>query len=548
MTSQDLYVKTHVARDLLQSASLFKSDHLVIWEYVSNGLQYVEPGTNPVVSVTIQPRKKRIVIEDNGSGMDWRGLQNFFIMHGENLERKRGRVGRGRFGTGKSAAFGIANTLRVTSVRNKKRSTVELSRHDIDSMRSEDPVPVRIIEREVQTKAQNGTVVEIDDIQISKLDKGRVIKYVERHLSRWPKSARVVVNGIECEYNEPPVSVTRSFHPEGRLRSILGNVVLTIKVSMAPLDEDLRGVSIYANGVWYETSLVGSEGRDMAQYIFGDIDVPALDNDNSPIAPYDLSRSMQLNPANPTVSAIYQFVGPKVDAVRRELVKAEKQRRQEEEARRLAEQATEIAQVINDDFNDFRDRLSKVRARASGGLDAATGLEQSGGDEGAGAFVFGGDQPADIVLEEGAPGVEGENAHGGDEPRMLSPIVEPGGPESTGRGRHAQRDSRRRTGGGFSVRFEHMGEASHRAMYQRDERAIYINLDHPLLDAARGVGGIDDQAFRRLSYEVAFAEYSIALSSERAAHDDYLDFDEPITDVRETIDRVSRRAAWLYTD
>ena len=42
-----LFVRSHVARDLLQNAALFKTDKLAVWEYVSNSLQYVDPGTNP---------------------------------------------------------------------------------------------------------------------------------------------------------------------------------------------------------------------------------------------------------------------------------------------------------------------------------------------------------------------------------------------------------------------------------------------------------------------------------------------------------------------
>src|SRR5438270_741240 len=126
--SDNIYVTSHVARDLLQSASLFKTDKLVVWEYVSNGLQYIEPGTNPIVKVTLDSRKKRMTIVDNGRGMDLTGLKNFFVMHGENLDRKEGRVGRGRFGTGKSAAFGIADRLRITTVRKGKKSVVELTR------------------------------------------------------------------------------------------------------------------------------------------------------------------------------------------------------------------------------------------------------------------------------------------------------------------------------------------------------------------------------------------------------------------------------------
>jgi HSP90 family molecular chaperone len=107
MSSKTIFVKSHVSRDLLQNAALFKTDKLVIWEYVANGLQYVDPGTNPTVYVKLDSKARRIRISDNGRGMTLEGLQNFFVMHGENLDRKSGAPGRGRFGTGKSAAFGI---------------------------------------------------------------------------------------------------------------------------------------------------------------------------------------------------------------------------------------------------------------------------------------------------------------------------------------------------------------------------------------------------------------------------------------------------------
>ena len=38
MGTGTIAVTTHVGRDLLQSAALFKHEHSVVWEYVSNGL------------------------------------------------------------------------------------------------------------------------------------------------------------------------------------------------------------------------------------------------------------------------------------------------------------------------------------------------------------------------------------------------------------------------------------------------------------------------------------------------------------------------------
>ena len=146
MSSKTIFVKSHVSRDLLQNAALFKTDKLVIWEYVANGLQYVDPGTSPTVYVKLESKARKVRISDNGRGMTLEGLQNFFVMHGETLDRKAGTPGRGRFGTGKSAAFGIGEILRVTSVRNSRRSVVELTRADLEKVSSGDPIPVRIVQ------------------------------------------------------------------------------------------------------------------------------------------------------------------------------------------------------------------------------------------------------------------------------------------------------------------------------------------------------------------------------------------------------------------
>src|ERR1700722_2165828 len=121
MPPTSLRVTSHVGRDLLQSAQLFKHEHAVVWEYVSNGLQYKDPATKPTVVVEIDPKAKTIQVSDNGRGMRMVDLQRYFQMHGENLDRKQGRPGRGFFGTGKSAAFGIANELIITTVRDELR-------------------------------------------------------------------------------------------------------------------------------------------------------------------------------------------------------------------------------------------------------------------------------------------------------------------------------------------------------------------------------------------------------------------------------------------
>src|SRR6185369_5147393 len=171
----EILVKSHVSRDLLQSAGMFKNDRLVVWEYVSNGLQYVDSQVSPEVRVSLDSKKHRISIQDNGSGMNWEDLNNYFIMHGENQERKEGRPGRGYFGTGKSAAFGIGDVLRITTTKNGFTSSVQLMRKELEEASSGQPVPVRTIFKDKQTGLQNGTLVEIEKIHLRSIDQVSVI-------------------------------------------------------------------------------------------------------------------------------------------------------------------------------------------------------------------------------------------------------------------------------------------------------------------------------------------------------------------------------------
>jgi len=92
-----------------------------------------------------------------------------------------------------------------------------------------------------------------------------------------------------------------------------------------------------------------------------------------------------------------------------------------------------------------------------------------------------------------------------------------------------------------------MGTDERRATYAPDERTIYINLEHPQLVAAQGDAGVEEPTFRRLTYEVAFTEYAIALSSELAQRGEYLDPSDPIYEIRDTVNRLARRGASLYS-
>src|ERR1043166_1107818 len=172
-----LKVTSDVRRDLLAAAGIFRNEAAVVWEYVVNSLQYVERGTAPRAQVTVKPRLREIEISDNGRGMSARELEHYFRMHGENLDRTRGRPGRGKFGTGKSAAFGIAKAFRVDTRRNGLRNVVELTRDMIDCS-SGDGIPLDWQVRNEVTGLANGTVVTIGDIVIPRINTPSIIEYI----------------------------------------------------------------------------------------------------------------------------------------------------------------------------------------------------------------------------------------------------------------------------------------------------------------------------------------------------------------------------------
>ena len=544
MASDSIVVKSHVARDFEQAAALFKTENSVIWEYVANGLQYVDPGVSPVIQVILDNKAKKITISDNGRGMDASGLQNFFIMHGENEERKRGKIGRGNFGTGKSAAFGIADTLKITTVRNRKLSSVELRRQDLKKMESGAPVPVKVLELEAQTDRVNGTVVEIEAIHLRSLDQSGVMKYLEKHLAHARKDAIVLVNNHECEYSAPPINSSETIHPSGRYLA-LGDVALTISVAKAPLESDLRGVAIFSNGVWHQTTLAGSDNKEMAQYIFGEIDVPALDTDQSPIRPFDMSRSMNLNPNNELVQLVFGFIGENIERVRKSLMEADRKRRESDESKRLSEEASKIADILNEDFEQFRKKFARVKAKGKGQSDQST---TEGLVAGSDILFAGEDQPAvESELLVHRPREDGKARGSGDVLRADTPVLRASDTaEKRGGDTASQKGERAAQTGGFSVDFKNLGESAARAKYDSSDRTIYINLEHPQIAAARALSGLQDPNFKRLSYEVAFVEYSIALAQDLANEGQYMDLTDPIVDIRDSVNRLARKAALLY--
>ena len=214
-----LKVTSHVGRDLLASAAAFRTEAAVAWEYIANSLQYVDRGVSPIVNVRVN--RKEIVFADNGSGMDAAGLQHFFTMHAENKDRRAGRPGRGKWGTGKSAAFGIANLLRVDTTRSGLRNVVGVDSGEAVEKSSGAEINLHWVIRNEHSSRPNGTIVFVSELNV-RAESAPIIEYVERHLAFFRGlNPSVAMNTHVREYREPSVAAVHRFRPTATQAAVL---------------------------------------------------------------------------------------------------------------------------------------------------------------------------------------------------------------------------------------------------------------------------------------------------------------------------------------
>ncbi|MEM3907178.1 MAG: ATP-binding protein [Nitrososphaerota archaeon] len=537
-TTEPIVVTSHVARDFLQNAAYFNTYPKIVWEYVSNSLDAAKDDQTVIVVVEITSQK--ISVADNGRGMSRRELINFFQMHGENIQRKRGKTVRGRFGTGKCAAFGLANRLRIDTSQNGRRNVVELHRSDIEEAHHGQPFPVREIIRDEPTDAEDGTIVEIRDFIGPRPNVDQIIAYVERHLSRYHRAARVIINGHLCQFSEPPYTEVFERVPPSDIAQVIGQVHLVIKISPVPLDEEMRGIDILSHGIWHETTLAGIEKREYSNYIFGYVDVPLLEDGDWKIPAFDNTRNNILNRQNPVVTVLLGWLSIELEEVRKRIAERERQRRESEMAKQLAKEAQRISSILNQDFaqQELELELTRKVSRRSGGRSVGEILDDEG-------ELWPG-QGTELTEWQDTGPAHGHGKHAeltgeGEEPRP-GPTARPG--DQLGARKSLTNGTSKKRRAIFSIDYEHATAERPRSRYDSSSKTIYINLDHPQIARALEAGGnrTDSRQFREICFEVAAVEYAIALPYEKLERSEgYYAPEDALFDVKETIDRVIKR-------
>lgn len=541
-----IVVHSHVARDFLQNADYFSTMPKVVWEYVSNALDNTGDGRPVVVDVKVSI--EGVVFSDNASGMNREDLLRFFQMHGINAQRRQGRIVRGRFGTGKSAAFGIARTLRIETRKGGLYNVVELRRETIESAADGRPFGVQEIVADAPTDEEDGTTVIVGRLfDRKRLEIEETRRYVERHLGRNRQNHTVLINGHACEYQEPVSTNEYEFGVPSRVAERIGPVRMVVKVSPSPLDAESNGIDVLSHGLWHDTVLGDLSRQGSARRLFGEVTCDLLETWEGEPSPFDNTRNNTLNPANPVVATLLGWLSARLKEIVTELDEGERERRKTEEARRLAKEAERVGRVLNEDFRELQRQLDKIktdqqRLPAGGsteGAETAIGPPTAADDPEAAVLPGGGDLPTD--LQQGGPpegsGNRGMEGAPGEVPRPSSGIL-PGEQPGT----HRKKRSLSRPSRTFSIEFVNETAERARSHYDRETRTIFVNLDHPQLAAARNIHpDVESDGFRQVAYEVAFVEYALALMTEAVYLDENMDPQDILYDVRNTVNRIAAR-------
>jgi len=544
-----IYATSDVARDIIQNSEYFTSAGKAVNEYVWNSLDYGRPNTRVEVHVIhrkgkLKVRKGRtvrfkgLVIEEkkNGGGMSRDDLMRFFQMHAETLARKMGRRVRGRYGTGKSAAFGIGNTLYVDTVKDGKHNIVCLTREDLVSGSTR--IPVQSLLTDQPSTRPDGTMIIIDRLKFKRLKVLSMKNFLVRSINRHLNNHDVFVGHDKLVYKTPEHEQHWSFDCPSEYRKWLGDCNLVMMLAKKELDEEERGLAILSNSYLLEVLPLESAGTAWSGRVFGEIDSPLLDSQDD-IPTFDNTRS-RLNRDNERVQVLLTWVKECTKKVTKELEGQLKAMMDKKKSEKLQETAEDVESLLNRDFAEIVRELESG-PRVSGVGDIPGGMGPADDDK---VLVSNpdGDKGYSITEDGRVPVLVSEGVGSG--PVQPDP-GEPKRAEITDDGAKADEKSsgkqKQKPRGGFRIEYDHLGKEAQRALFIPERMVIQINLDFPELSVFGD--DVEDFRFKSLFAEIAISEYAVATVSYKVENHS-VDVDDSaasaLYECRRTFNRLGR--------
>ncbi len=504
---QVIPIKIEKTRAVVQSANSFGSISVVIWEYIANGIDYINKGTKPQMEVIIE--KDKIIFSDNGRGLDTEDLQNFFTAYAENRDRVSGNYSflrRGYFGTGGFSVFKIAKSLNITSVKNKKLYSGKISFEDI---KKDKGFELDIVGK--KTDLANGTKFEVSDFykEITKKQIVDIKDYVQKQMMN-VKGAEVWINNDLLEYKEPAIEkeltkVIKSkdtvFYDDlNDLGFGAGNITLTLKKTKKPLPKGEYGVAVLGDGNLLEVCSPGIETKKYCDYIIGEAEIENIYQNLEKFDPplFDQSRRRELSLENKYVLKLRAFIGIELEKFEKEVSNVEKEREQSKMDKELNKKLDQLSQKTNEVLNNVWDKLnlnslnsqnlSKKSKKLTALKDVITNITKKG---------------EDFYLSN-------KNKHKKDK-KESKPFDKKINKKNNSK--EEEDKSKTNNSGGLLIKQKGLGEDEGRAYFDEKRATIFINTDFPLIKRFIEKGDYENKQFDLLLKEIALTELSIAITT-----------------------------------
>ncbi|HEZ6481751.1 TPA: ATP-binding protein, partial [Neisseria meningitidis] len=280
-----------------------------IAELIANA--YDACATEVEVRLFDKPEHK-IVIKDNGIGMSFDEINDFYLRIGRNRREEKqaspcGRIPTGKKGLGKLALFGLGNKIEISTIQGNERVTFTLDYAEI--RRSKGIYQPEFRKESVESNIESGTTITLTEL--TKKQGYPLDNYVE-HLSRlfdFPAQdfkIKVSLNGsepkiidgnlkydlvtpqFEWEYQDLATnisSLSSKFEQYEYSGLIQGKFITTEK----PLKNNMKGITLFANGrmVNMPEFFTDSESSHFYSYLTGWLNVDFIDNDDEDLIATD---------------------------------------------------------------------------------------------------------------------------------------------------------------------------------------------------------------------------------------------------------------------
>lgn len=240
---------------------------------------------------------KRVIVEDNGSGMSFDEVNEFFLRIGrnrrkENQESACDRIPTGKKGLGKLALFGIGDVIHIETTKENETVKFTLDWNEISSWEGKEYMPK--FERIAVNNKPSGTTIVLESLKrvsdFSVEDYSRSISRLfnfpdanfKVYLSLNDGDPILIDNKLKYDNITPEFSwkfskVIALFESEySKKNEINGEIITTEK----PLKPGLRGITLFANGRMVNApEFFGrSDSSHFFSYATGWLDVDFIDN------------------------------------------------------------------------------------------------------------------------------------------------------------------------------------------------------------------------------------------------------------------------------